>query len=80
MRVLEWLRKRGNGMVRLRQQGLHLLPERWDRVVLSRRHSEQPRRVFQYAARHRSVLFFDEFDVLGKDRDDPQEAGELTPV
>jgi SpoVK/Ycf46/Vps4 family AAA+-type ATPase len=36
--------------------------------------------VFGYAAKAPSVLFFDEFDVIGKRRDDEQEVGELKRV
>lgn len=38
------------------------------------------RRVFGYAAKAPSVLFFDEFDVIGKRRDDEHEVGELKRV
>src|SRR5438067_741404 len=38
------------------------------------------RRVFGYASQRQAVLFFDEFDALGKRRDDPQELGELKRV
>jgi SpoVK/Ycf46/Vps4 family AAA+-type ATPase len=62
--------------------GLPILYARFDGIVSSYlgETANNLRRVFQYAARHRSVLFFDEFDVLGKDRDDPQEVGELKRV
>jgi len=62
--------------------GLPVLYARFDGIVSSYlgETANNLRRVFQYAARHRSVLFFDEFDVLGKDRDDPQEVGELKRV
>jgi SpoVK/Ycf46/Vps4 family AAA+-type ATPase len=38
------------------------------------------RRVFDYAARERVVLLFDEFDAVGKERDDPSDHGELRRV
>lgn len=38
------------------------------------------RRVFDYAARERVVLLFNEFDAVGKDRDDPSDHGELRRV
>lgn len=38
------------------------------------------RRVFGYAAQSPSLLFFDEFDALGKRRDDAQDVGELKRV
>lgn len=62
--------------------GLPIVYARFDGIVSSYlgETANNLRRVFQYAARHRSVLFFDEFDVLGKDRDDPQEVGELKRV
>lgn len=36
--------------------------------------------VFQYARLHQCVLFFDEFDTLGKEREDRQESGEIKRV
>jgi len=62
--------------------GLPIVYARFDGIVSSYlgETANNLRRAFQYAARHRSVLFFDEFDVLGKDRDDPQEVGELKRV
>ena len=38
------------------------------------------RRVFSYAAKAASLLFFDEFDTIGKRRDDDHEVGELKRV
>ncbi|HEY3805161.1 MAG TPA: ATP-binding protein [Kofleriaceae bacterium] len=38
------------------------------------------RRVFSYAAKAPSLLFFDEFDTIAKRRDDDQEVGELKRV
>lgn len=38
------------------------------------------RRVFTYAAKAPSLLFFDEFDTIGKRRDDDHEVGELKRV
>ena len=37
-------------------------------------------RVFEYARSRKCVLFFDEFDVLGKERGDAQETGEIKRV
>lgn len=37
-------------------------------------------RVFSYAAKPPSVLFFDEFDTIAKHRDDDNEVGELKRV
>ena len=36
--------------------------------------------VFQFAKLHHCVLFFDEFDALGKEREDQQESGEIKRV
>lgn len=36
--------------------------------------------VFQYAARQPTLLFFDEFDALGREREDAQESGEMKRV
>ena len=36
--------------------------------------------VFEYVRSRRCVLFFDEFDVVGKERGDPQETGEIKRV
>ncbi len=38
------------------------------------------RRVFDQARTRHCVLFFDEFDTLGKERGDPQDTGEITRV
>ncbi|CAH1691070.1 ATPase [Hyphomicrobiales bacterium] len=37
-------------------------------------------RLFSYAARQPSMLFFDEFDALGRERDNDQESGEMKRV
>lgn len=62
--------------------GLSLLYARFDGIVSSYlgETASNLRQVFDYASQHRSVLFFDEFDALGKRRDDPQEVGELKRV
>ena len=36
--------------------------------------------IFEYVRSRRCVLFFDEFDVVGKERGDPQETGEIKRV
>ena len=36
--------------------------------------------VFEHARSRKSVLFFDEFDVIGKERGDPQDTGEIKRV
>lgn len=62
--------------------GLSLLHARFDGIVSSYlgETASNLRRLFNYARQHRSILFFDEFDALGKRRDDPQEVGELKRV
>lgn len=62
--------------------GLTLLYARFDGIVSSYlgETASNLRRLFTYARQHQSVLFFDEFDALGKRRDDPQEVGELKRV
>src|SRR5437899_2491298 len=59
--------------------GLPLLYARFDGIVSSYlgETASNLRRLFTYARQHLSVLFFDEFDALGKRRDDPQEVGWL---
>jgi SpoVK/Ycf46/Vps4 family AAA+-type ATPase len=62
--------------------GLDLLRARFDGIVSSYlgETANNLRRVFGYAGQQKAVLFFDEFDALGKRRDDPQEVGELKRV
>lgn len=62
--------------------GLTLLHARFDGIVSSYlgETANNLRRVFSYASQQQAVLFFDEFDALGKRRDDPQELGELKRV
>jgi len=62
--------------------GLPLLYARFDAIVSSYlgETASNLRRLFNYARQHISVLFFDEFDAIGKRRDDPQEVGELKRV
>jgi SpoVK/Ycf46/Vps4 family AAA+-type ATPase len=62
--------------------GLTLLHARFDGIVSSYlgETANNLRRVFTYARQQLSVLFFDEFDALGKRRDDPQDVGELKRV
>ncbi len=62
--------------------GLPLVYARFDGIVSSYlgETASNLRRVFQYAGRRPSLLFFDEFDALGKRRDDPHELGELKRV
>jgi SpoVK/Ycf46/Vps4 family AAA+-type ATPase len=62
--------------------GLPVLYARFDGIVSSYlgETAGNLRRVFSYAGAHPCVLFFDEFDALGKSRDDTQEVGELKRV
>jgi SpoVK/Ycf46/Vps4 family AAA+-type ATPase len=62
--------------------GLTLLYARFDGIISSYlgETATNLRRVFAYAAQHSSVLFLDEFDVLGKRRDDPHDVGELKRI
>lgn len=62
--------------------GLPLLYTRFDGLVSSflGETAANLRRVFEYAARGTWVLFFDEFDAIGKSRDELGESGELKRV
>lgn len=62
--------------------GLTLLYARFDGIVSSYlgETASNLRRVFAFAATSPSLLFFDEFDALGKRRDDAQDVGELKRV
>jgi SpoVK/Ycf46/Vps4 family AAA+-type ATPase len=64
------------------EMGLDLLHARFDGIFSSYlgETANNLRRVFGYAGQQKAVLFFDEFDALGKKRDDPQEVGELKRV
>lgn len=77
----------GNGKTSLAEAiatelGLPLLTVRYDAIVDSflGETSNRLRRVIDYAAVHPSVLFFDEFDAVGKERGDAQETGEIKRV
>lgn len=62
--------------------GLDVLHARFDGIVSSYlgETANNLRRVFGFAAQRDAILFFDEFDALGKRRDDAQEVGELKRV
>lgn len=62
--------------------GLPLLYTRFDAIVSSYlgETSANLRKVFDYAANGRWVVLFDEFDAIGKARDDATEHGELKRV
>lgn len=62
--------------------GLPLLYTRFDAIISSYlgETAANLRKVFDYAARGTWVLFFDEFDAIGKSRDDSDEHSELRRV
>lgn len=62
--------------------GLPLLYVRFDAVVSSLlgETAANLRKVFDYSRRGQWVIFFDEFDAIGRSRDDPTEHGELKRV
>ena len=62
--------------------GLPMLYVRFDSVVSSLlgATSANLRKVFEYAARGQWVVFFDEFDAIGRSRDDATEHGEIKRV
>lgn len=62
--------------------GLPLLYVRFDAVVSSLlgETATNLRKVFDYAHRGQWVMFFDEFDAIGRSRDDPTEHGEIKRV
>jgi SpoVK/Ycf46/Vps4 family AAA+-type ATPase len=62
--------------------GLPLLYTRFDAVISSflGETASNLRKVFDYASRGRWVVFFDEFDAIGKSRDNLEEHGELKRV
>lgn len=77
----------GNGKTSLAEAiatelGLPLLTVRYDAIVDSflGETSNRLRRIIDHATVHPSVLFFDEFDAVGKERGDAQETGEIKRV
>lgn len=62
--------------------GLPLLYVRFDSLVSSYlgQTAANLRKLFEYARRSRWVILFDEFDAVGRSRDDPTEHGELKRV
>jgi SpoVK/Ycf46/Vps4 family AAA+-type ATPase len=65
-----------------RELGLPLLTVRFDAVISSflGETAANIRKVFDFATRGDWVLLFDDFDAIGKRRDDPTEHGELKRV
>lgn len=77
----------GNGKTSLAEAlatelGLPLLLVRYDAIVDSflGETSSRIRRLMDYATLNPCVLFFDEFDAIGKERNDAQETGEIKRV
>lgn len=77
----------GNGKTSLAEVlatelGLPLLSLRYDAIVDSflGETSSRLRKLIEYATLHPCVLFFDEFDAVGKERSDAQETGEIKRV
>lgn len=70
------------GEVIAAELGLPILYTRFDTIVSSYlgETSANLRKVFDYATRGTWVVFFDEFDAIGKSRDDLTEHGELKRV
>ncbi|NVL89522.1 MAG: ATP-binding protein [Desulfobacterales bacterium] len=70
------------GEVIAAELGLPILYTRFDTIVSSYlgETSANLRKVFDYATRGTWVIFFDEFDAIGKSRDDLTEHGELKRV
>lgn len=77
----------GNGKTSLAEVfatelGLPLLSLRYDAIVDSflGETSNRLRKLIEYATQNPCVLFFDEFDAVGKERSDVQETGEIKRV
>jgi len=77
----------GNGKTSLAEAmatelGLPLLALRYDAIVDSflGETSNRLRKLIEYATATPCVLFFDEFDAVGKERSDAQETGEIKRV
>jgi SpoVK/Ycf46/Vps4 family AAA+-type ATPase len=77
----------GNGKTALSdalafELAIPLLSVRYERLVASLlgETSARLQRVFEYAQRRHCLLFFDEFDTLGKERGDTHETGEIKRV
>ncbi|MDE0853725.1 MAG: ATP-binding protein [Nevskia sp.] len=77
----------GNGKTSLAEAmaaelSLPLLSLRYDAIVDSYlgETSNRLRKLIDYASQHPCVLFFDEFDAVGKERSDAQETGEIKRV
>lgn len=77
----------GNGKTSLAEAfatelGLPLLSIRYDAIIDSflGETSNRLRRLIDYASLNPCILFFDEFDAVGKERSDAQETGEIKRV
>ena len=50
------------------------------KIIYIERHDKNPKKVFDYVKTRNCVLFFDEFDTIGKERGDSKETGEIKRV
>jgi SpoVK/Ycf46/Vps4 family AAA+-type ATPase len=77
----------GNGKTQVTKalanyMGCPLYMVRYDALISQKpgETSKRLRAVFDFAKTHRCILFFDEIDAIGKERDDPNETGEMKRV
>jgi ATPases of the AAA+ class len=77
----------GNGKTQVTKalanyMGCPLYMVRYDALISQKpgETSKRLRAVFDFAKSHRCILFFDEIDSIGKERDDPNETGEMKRV
>jgi SpoVK/Ycf46/Vps4 family AAA+-type ATPase len=77
----------GNGKTQVTKalanyMGCPLYMVRYDALISQKpgETSKRLRAVFDFAKTHRCILFFDEIDSIGKERDDPNETGEMKRV
>ena len=77
----------GNGKTQVtkaiaNEMGCPLYMVRYDALISQKpgETSKRLRAAFDFAKTHRCILFFDEIDSIGKERDDPNETGEMKRV
>lgn len=77
----------GNGKTQVTKalanyMGCPLYMVRYDALISQKpgETSKRLRAAFDFAKSHRCILFFDEIDSIGKERDDPNETGEMKRV